>query len=193
MSVRTELEEVFKWIAGLMAKPAAPPSDDTPIPRESWKKIEENLGRVAEWFGRARAELTGDIETDLAADLQREATNLSRRARVLARRAEPEKEPAPPATRIKDRVQRRRKGGAKTAKKQKSAAKRTTPVEPEPKTGAELVAAAARTIETARTKIDDVEDADAVAAAFGYELDLLAEMTLSLQARIAPVATKQGS
>ena len=190
MSVRTEVEELAKWISGLPEKEEPEPTPQ-PLPRETWQAIERNLHSASETFAKARDALRSldeeSILAEFAGDLENEADALAFRAHLLARRAAPKPTPhgpkpkpaasMPQAVESKGAPDREKVDGEPTvdaeSKTPADAAQSASP--------ADLVRSAGNTIETAHLKLETVEHRDAAAKAFEDELDVLAEMTLSLR------------
>lgn len=200
MSVRTELEELAKWISELTAKhEPAPPQ---PLPREAWQAITRDLERASTKFAETSAALCANDSkstlAEFAGDLQREAEGLALRAHLLSRRAAPKHKPEHPAPKPVEKEAET--AAAATAEKatgelpaaetaadhehapapRKAAPDDDHPVHREP-TAAELAKSAADTVETAHNKLDAVEHPDDVSKDFEAELDVLAEMALSLR------------
>jgi hypothetical protein len=92
MSVRTELEELAKWITDLSAKEKPEPTTQ-PLPREEWQGLARNLKTASSTLGKARRKLVaqkgGAVLADFARDMEREAEDLAFRAQLLSRRAPP--------------------------------------------------------------------------------------------------------
>lgn len=195
MSVRTELQEVMEWIADLSKKEPSPPTE-TPS-RADWRNVKSNLEDVAGDLEQARVALKEAPLKDLARDLSHEADRLALRANVLARRApieerKPAKKPKPKAA---------AKTGAGTSGASKvpadslpSSGPATDPnagaggedpadQKEKPKTAADHIQAASGTIATAYEKFEDLGNPDANTQDFENDLDLLAEMTMSLRQR----------
>lgn len=199
MSVRTELEDLVKWISELSAKgkPTQPPQ---PLPREDWHAVDSDLGRAAETFAEAHLALraaaaaeVGEAKdsrflAELARDLEHEAQGLALRAHLLSRRAPPKpkteagepKTPAP-ATHAAAAEEKAKVEPPGAAEKHKETAEEHKPRPASTKSPAELIDDAARTLATAYNKLGAVEHLDAVSKAFEEELDVLAEMTLTLR------------
>jgi hypothetical protein len=200
MSIRTELEDVVKWISELMAKDQPDPKPK-PLPREQWQRIDADLRRAAEKLALAHGGLpsTGphSFLAELARDLAHEAEALALRAHLLSRRAmpQPKAEVAPPhvpapaggpkASRAEARGETA--GGASAPGEQDHAepadatqAKDRTR-EPARQTPAQLIGSAGDTVETAHQKLGTVGARDPVSKVFADELDVLAEMILSLR------------
>jgi hypothetical protein len=182
MSVRTALEGLVKWISELPGrKQSKPPS--APLPHEAWEGVKHNLDGASEKFREASLVLLattgGAVLAEFARDLRWEAEALAFRAYLLARRTPGKREPPKPKT--------VRKENDTTADGKKNVAAHNAapalkdhdgnhaPSEP----AVFLVKSAIKTVETAHQKLDAVHP-DAVAKAFEEELDVLAEMTLSL-------------
>ncbi|MFL5962035.1 MAG: hypothetical protein ACJ757_03985 [Gaiellaceae bacterium] len=189
MSVRMELDELVKWLSERLAKdePAPPPES---VSRENWKLIHANLEHASETLAKARAVLGAGAGSSFLAefsgDLSREAEGLALRAQLLSRRAdtepepkpepkpEPEPEPEPePDPKPKPADQHAAPAPARAAH---AVAEQVVSHPPASK----LVAKARGTIETAYAKLGAIEQLDAVSKAFEEELDVLAELTLSL-------------
>jgi hypothetical protein len=186
-----ELEELVKWISELSAEEPGPAPQ--PLPRDAWQAVGRDLGRASEKFAEAHvALLAGDggaVLAELARDLERETEGLALRAHVLSRRAprepkpererEPSKpEPVPlaaaaPATgdKVKEHEDHRRVS---------------------PKSATDLLRSAQGTVETAHEKLGAVERPDRVCQRFEEELDVLAEMTLSLRQQSERLADEGG-
>jgi hypothetical protein len=158
--------------------------------------------------GSAQAE--GSVLAEFAQDLENEAAGLAFRAQVLSRRA-----PEAPDTDPDDSAE-----SQDTASEPDTASQAATAAEPEGRsptdqhapaaTGAattpardthppaqpspvDLVKSAQRTLETALSKLAGYENPGPVTEAFEDELDVLAEMTLSLLQRCKRLADEQGS
>jgi hypothetical protein len=181
MSVRSDLEELAKWISDLSEKEK--PATPSPRPRESWRAVGRNLTAAVVKFATVRRKLLaqdeGKVLSEFALDVQREAEALALQAYMLSRRAK--SEPA-----------KRRTATAAAAKEVQAKAKRpakpSAPEEPheeDERSPAQLAKAAQRTVETAHEKLGPVKDQDAATKAFAQELDLLAEMTLHLAQQCA--------
>lgn len=185
MSVRTELEELAKWLSGLSEKEEPEPTPQ-PLPRETWQAIERNLQSASDTFAKASDALRsldrGSILAEFARDLESEADALAFRAHLLARRAAPRTKPdGPKAKPVESKSEvvadREEVQGESTG-----TAKAGTPEDAAPSAApADLVRSAGNTIEWAHLKLGTVEHPDAVAKAYEEELDVLAEMTLSLR------------
>lgn len=195
MSVRAELEELIKWLSDLTA-------EDKPAPAvgklylEQWRTVETNLTTAAKNLHLARTKLSPSPVTrepsaplfmvllmrrrkpppsvlhELAQDLQREAENLALRARMLSGRAD--NRPPKKAPRSKLCVRNAR-----------NVATPSKPTAGSAKSGAsDRAAVYARRglegIERAHEHLLAVAHPDAVTQAFEAEVDVLAEMTLSL-------------
>ena len=78
MSVRTELEELVKWISKLSAKDEPKPS--TQLPRQDWQAIDRLLHQASSKFTEVRvALLAKDAQSflaEFARDLERETEGL---------------------------------------------------------------------------------------------------------------------
>jgi hypothetical protein len=90
MSVRTELEELFKWISDLSV--ATEPKPTPPgVYRENWHHVANNLTDATTTFAEVGEVLSAananPLLTDFAHDLAHQAEDLSLHARVLERRA----------------------------------------------------------------------------------------------------------
>lgn len=158
MSARAELEELAKWISDL------PAADPTPTPQpathEDWLAVQGALDAASKAFAQARNGLKKEtVLAQLAGDLEREAEAQALRAQLLSRRAPP-KPPGEPKRPIG-----------------KSADGGQTPT----KSFEDLVGLAADSVEKARGKLETVKVPDDATKAFEEDLDLLAEMTLSLR------------
>lgn len=186
MSVRSELEELVRWISDLSEEQKAEPPPD-PLPRESWQAVGRNLNSAAETFAKAHRALVtqhgGTGLSEFARDVAREAEALALRAHLLSRRAKPEP-PAPrtdlaqaPAPKPKDAEKH---DGAAKASKAPEIPKEDRP-DKEQRSAAELAAVAQRTVETAHEKLGPLKDQDPATKAFAQGLDVLAEMTLHLR------------
>jgi hypothetical protein len=181
VAIRTELEELVKWISELSAKPEPDPTQS--LPRADWLAVEQVLGRASGRFREARLELVqqpgGQVLSELACDLEREAQGLAFRAHLLSRRA-----PPPP----KAKPKHRRRDAGDTGATDAPAAARVNGDEkakgeqpPPPPSAGELVALAQRSLETAHTYLAAPEHPDPDSQAFEGDLDVLAEMALSLR------------
>jgi hypothetical protein len=166
VSVRTELEQLFKWISELWAKKEPEPTPK-PLPSEDWQAVESELHKASRQFAAAYSALpkkypTSSVVCEIACDLENEAERLALRARLLSRRA--------PRTAAETAS-----GEAHDAGKSKEPKASPDPVG--------LIDGAQVTVETARQKLGAVKPVDAISKAFDEELDVLAEMTLSLRQR----------
>jgi hypothetical protein len=206
MSVKNEVEELVKWISELSA-PEKPAPATEHLYREQWLTIDENLRDAAKKLQDAKLKLTPDpqdsskphtsaVQSELALDLQRQAEGLALRAHMLSRRAKPRPKPAAaakqaeaaakvkpptdeqdPPPKLTAEAKAKAKAKADAEAKAAEAKAKATP--------AELVTSALRTIETANAKLLALQHPDAATKAFEAELDVLAEMTLSLRQRCA--------
>jgi hypothetical protein len=183
MSVRTELEELVKWISDLSAEEEPDPTPE-PLPREAWQAVDGDLRRASRKFAEAHDALLmkdpPSFLAEFACDLGREAEGLALRAHLLSRRAprKPKSEPPPPTT-LPPATE-----AAATGENARGEQHGTEKDEDRPaakKSAADLVKSAGDTVETAHNKLEKVEHPDAVSKAFEEELDVLAEMTLSLR------------
>jgi hypothetical protein len=203
MSVRTELEELVKWISELSAKEKPTPSPE-PLPREVWQAVDSDLRRASEKFGEARVALpdkgSNSFLAEVAGDLERQAEALALRAHLLSRRAPPKPKPEPgklktvaQASEAAATAVRAKLHGAGTGQGEGDDPSQQPPQPPAPaRSPADLVKSAGDTVETAHEKLEVVKAPDAVLQAFEEELDVLAEMTLSLRQkceRLDDVAT----
>lgn len=195
MSLQTELEEMAKWIAELTAPPAPAPPEPAMPAREEWRSARDLLRKASENFSKAAVALpSSGEEAGFAQDVARDADDLALRADVLALRALPKP--------------KHRRAAAHPAEGE-GAEHRERGASPPPGQGGstpsphDLVQLAAREVEEARTHLHPPDSADAsstdshhvqkdpegVAADFDYELEVLAEMALSLRqmcARLEP-------
>jgi hypothetical protein len=192
MSVRTELEELVKWISELSAKKEKPDPTHSPS-REVWQAVDGDLRRASRKFAEARVVLrrarVGPVAKDprtivaeFAGDLEHEAEALALRAHLLSRRAKPTTEPAKPKP-ITPATEAATTEAATTEAASAGRPPNAVPArEPEDRhSPGRLVKSAGDTIETAHQKLEAVEPPDPVTKAFEEELDVLAEMTLSLR------------
>jgi hypothetical protein len=205
MSVRTKLEELVIWISQLTAT-----AEPTPplLSREVWQGVREDLERASRKFAEVRAALLTARETilgEFAGDLEREAESLALRAHMISRRTPPtpKAELAEDNTHVADANADITKTKAREANAERA---NSTVLPPAPaaaenadgeqhryetiqhqaaSTPSTLLRSAADTVETARVKLDAAEHPDSAAQAFEDELDVLAEMTLSLRQRWA--------
>jgi hypothetical protein len=181
MTVRTELEELAKWIADLTEEEPPKKGPEHPA-REVWQGVSGDLGRAADRLEEASdALMTKDkVLAEFALDLMRETEGLAMRAHVLSRRAKPRPKVVA-APKPKDEHE------AVDPDKPKAKAKTEDPKDKsggdkkKPRPASDLVASASDTIETANTKLGD--DPDDATKRFQEELDVLAEMALSLRQR----------
>jgi hypothetical protein len=193
MSVRAELEELVKWLSELTAEDEQA-LETTTLPREDWQVIHGDLREVSEKLGWARRALPaqgkGIVAAELAGDVERQAEGLQFRAHVLSRRAPPkpkelEKLKKPPAgirSVAGDEPSVAAAGGkGAAASGDHGQANAEQKEETEAPTPAALVKSASVKIEHSRRELDGLKDPDAVTQAFEDELDVLAEMTLSLR------------
>lgn len=188
MSVRTELEELVKWISELSEEETPAPEPEH-LTRDVWEDVAGDLRRAAVMFAKAReALLAAKPKTPLAEfarDLERETESLAFRAQVLARRAKPKgDEPRQMKVPAEDQAAAQDQAPDAKAQDEASDAGKATPAAgpkpAAPKPPSTILRSAAKTIETAGTKID-VEHPDEVIQTFDEELDVLAEMALSLR------------
>jgi hypothetical protein len=212
MSVRTELEELARWISSLSEKDAKPTPDV--LPRKNWQDIDEDLTDASKKFANVRVEILTrhprSFVADFAGDVSREAERLAFRAHLLSRRAPPTPKKPPGQAHERDVEQALthmlevdhvflKEPFLKEAEKTQRRRRKREPEESEqerehelapPTPLAVLVERALGTVETARDKLRTVEGVggerelehlDDVTLAFEEELDVLAEMALSLQ------------
>jgi hypothetical protein len=189
MSVRTELEELVKWISDLQAdkEPAQKPET---LHREVWQAVDRDLERAAERFAQASVAVAAQdpksIVAEFARDLEREAQGLALRAHLLSRRA-PREANAPHQPHAKTKTLTAAGHSVESADQATGEAPIDEKPEEPKKDGAEarppgeLVKSAADTVETAHARLEAVEHPDHVVKSFEEELDVLAEMTLSLR------------
>lgn len=197
MSVRTELQEVIEWISDLATDERPAPAPETPS-RTDWRNLKANLEDVAEDLAHASTALGDAPLAELARDLSREAEGLALRAAVLVRRA-PDEAPKPKAAKAAPPPASPAPSPPPAPPPASPAAAEhaepplaplagdTEPEEPKEKpqkTAADHVRAASGTIETAYEKFEDLRHPDEATKEFENDLDLLAEMTLSLRQRI---------
>jgi DNA anti-recombination protein RmuC len=101
MSVRTELEELFKWISDLSVA-TEPKSAPPGVYRENWHRVVGNLTDATDTFAEIgevlRAGRAKSVLVDFAHDLERQADDLALHARVLERRAR--RKPIAPRARL---------------------------------------------------------------------------------------------
>jgi hypothetical protein len=175
---------LVEWLSDLVSKDA-PTVEPQPLPRDEWQRIRTNLTDASKKFAEAAQALDevrgGAVSAELARDLEREAEALALRAHLLSRRAEDDDEEEKPKeadTRAKDEPETRTKDAEE--KKDGQAHRERTPRR---RTPDQLVRSAGNTVETAHMKVAGVAHPDAVAESFKEELDVLAEMTLSLRQR----------
>ena len=203
MSVRAELEDLVKWIGELTAKNAPPPPPE-PLPREDWQAVDRDLMRASKKFADVQAALRardpGSVLAEFAGDLERQAEGLAFRAHLLSRRASAEKrEPAkgeppnheppnherPAAEHGEDAPPAPGPAKAAAVPGPGRSANATAPASEAAKGlqpgAADLAKSAGDTLETARNNLVVVAHPDDVAKDFEEELDVLAEMTLSLR------------
>jgi hypothetical protein len=188
MSIRAELEELGKWISELSAKRGPAPTPQ-PLPREDWQAVDKDLRRASGKFADARDALLGkhreSFLAEFAGDLKRETEGLALRAHLLSRRAPrkprpesttPKPQPATDAATIGEKARGEPHDEVTEKKHRDHRASLQSP--------AELVKSAADTIEAAHEKLGTVQHPDALSKSFEEELDVLAEMTLSLRQRL---------
>lgn len=187
MSFKSELEELVKWISELSESKEAEPTPE-PLHREDWQAVDGTLQRASIKFGEARLALLAEnpprsFLAEFARDLEREAEGLALRAHLLSRRAAPKPMPDPEKTR--ERVPPAPPAaatGAQPGGEEQVPRDPKKPAEPPaPQSPADLVKSAGGTVETAHNKLEVVKHPDSVSKAFEEELDVLAEMTLSLR------------
>jgi hypothetical protein len=182
MSVRTELEELTKWISDLSAEELEPTPQ--PLTRDVWQHVDSDLRRASKKFAEAQAALfTADAAlAEFAGDLARETEGLALRAHLLSRRA-PQKSPIEP---VKSKIEPSTLPATATGDTPGVEHQRDTEQTinlPGSQSPAQLVKSAGDTVETAHCKLEAVEHPDSVTQGFEEELDVLAEMTLSLRQR----------
>jgi hypothetical protein len=175
LSLQAELDEVLEWLSAL-TRSERPVTREAPEPmwREDWQHVARLLKAAAERFASLRGVLEAPeddpepADAQFAGDLQRETENLFLRASMLSRRVPPEPSVEPPPS-------EHRRAGTDLARRTHKPKK--PPHVPTSADAAALAASAGRTIERAR----DLLGTDEVSLAFENELDLLAEMTMSLR------------
>jgi DNA mismatch repair ATPase MutS len=218
MSVRAELEELFKWISDLSANPASKPPQRTH--RENWDRVASNLETATEWFAlavkalRRKETKRASLLAEFASDLEHQSGGLKSRAELLRREA-PRK--PPPTTQFRgmtleevlttlvetetvldkanaeignmqkqlkeaeSELQAARDGLQAAAQVAIAPARTDGTAKKPPKSSADLVSDAARSLATAHKNLfKDIDRPDAVSLAFERELDLLVELTLKL-------------
>jgi hypothetical protein len=216
MSIRTELEEVVKWISELSAKKEQEPAESPS--RELWQAVGGDLRQASKKFGKARVALSakarvevvdndtlsriramvlrlrspvvvlekvpGAIVAEFAGDLEREAESLELRAYLLSRRALPKPKPKTELTKPKPLPPVTE--AAPTEAPATGALPATVTVhEQEEQPGQQpaprdLVKSAGGQVEKAHRHLEAVKSPDLVTKAFEEDLDVLADMTLSL-------------
>jgi hypothetical protein len=202
MSVRSELEELVKWISDLQ-KEEKPVVEPQPLPREDWTSIENSLKSASSRFARAAevlaAEALGDqddhrsILAEFALDLNHEAGGLALRADLLSARAKPrtaaekakleaEKaalDPEKAKLEAEEKAEREReRQAAETHEGETGGEGEDTQ---SPVSVAEHVRYAELSINHAHNKLKAAAHPDPVTNAFQGDLDVLAEMTLTLR------------
>jgi uncharacterized heparinase superfamily protein len=208
MSVRTELEELFKWISDLSVA-TEPKSTPPGVYRENWHRVAENLADATDTFAEVGEVLAAakakSLLVDFAHDLGRQAEDLALHARVLERRAP--RKPLTPKVRLtmtETELAKKRKELDETKKKLAESKRELREIQKElddvktkqraekpvaeaqgptpEESPAKLLGSASRTLETAHKNLfEGVDHPDAAARSFTGELEALAEMTLSLR------------
>lgn len=187
MSVKAELEELVKWISDLSEPETPTPTPEAPG-REDWQALDRDLDEAARRFGEAAEKLAAADPpqaalADFALDLQRESEGLALRAHILSRRAVPKPKPAKVAGAGEPHARAAEGPAAGTAPESDSAPRAGTPPKAQtaPPSSARIAGQAGDVVERAHRHLDYVEHPDAVAQAFEAELEVLAEMALSLR------------
>jgi hypothetical protein len=219
MSVKTELEELLKWISELAEKQKEKPKEkEKPqLPREVWQAVDQDLQRASKRFAKAgtalgtkarevvaptdpreivlakvvrikdpvvvRKHAAWSIAAEFSGDLANEAQALAFRAHQLSRRAPPgttpKAEPAEPRPRPLHPTE------AATTEAATDEPPDGVPAEvheEDPRPPGALVKSAADTVEHAHQRLSKaVEFPDAATKEFEEELEMLADMTLSLR------------
>jgi hypothetical protein len=191
MSLQAEIEELVKWISDLSESHDSKPKP-VPLYREDWRAISENLKDAAAKYSEARVALltgvAGSHLAEFAGDLERETESLALRAYMLSRRAARKPTTGPPEQVSQPAV---RVGGPPQGKPDEttpeavdahapSPTKQSEQRSDSPRSATDSVKSASGTVETAHEKLGAGKPPDDDADAFDKELDLLAEMTLSL-------------
>ena len=209
MSVKTELEEMLKWISDLLKEKESEPTRSAS--REAWQHVDQRLRAASKKFAEARV-LLSETRIDVVPDTDPRLIILATVLRRRSSRGRREKTPAGRrrvrrrsgargqalALRARLLSRRARKGKpqrfaldllSQPLSKAKPDKPKPPPTAPEPESPKDLVQDAGGTIETAHSWIADVAEhpghavahPDAVTKAFEEDLDVLAEMTLSLR------------
>lgn len=181
LSLRTELGRLGKRISELWAKQEPKPTPQR-LWREDWQGIHGHLGRAAKKLAEARDAVPADHRqsflAEFAGDLAREAESLALRANLLSRRA-----PRKPKVEATEPEPAPRDAPATEAPRDAPAMEKV----------ADLLQSAQRTVETAHGRLGvDGYDDDA-STEFVKEIDLLAEMTLSLRQQCSRTEPLSGS
>lgn len=195
MSLRADVEELVKWMADLTASDEAAPTLATPPP-EAWQHASGDLERASQKVTEAAALLAkqgAPYLAEFARDVAREAEDLALRAHMLSRRA---KRTPKPAARSPKTPAAPEEAAASTRDPEATAAaaagKRERRVAPA-KSPEGLVHSASDTVETALGRLNSDEAPDAITTGFEYELDVLAEMALSLRQQCTRLEEKRRS